>query len=135
LNRSTNKRITRNRKFLALVAASASVSLFPFGSANAIIVEDKTNSSGVPVIEPNLYTGLGNQSRFDSVVSFDLNVVSPTGVIGPTRTFGSGVLIAPGLVLTAAHVVDDMTSKGTVISKGVNAEAYPVDSGSAICSV
>jgi hypothetical protein len=115
-----DKIINHKGKIFSFIAA-AGLTFFAFNSANAIILEDNTNDSGVPILDPNLYTGLGNQARFDSVVSFNLNVVTAGDLVGPSRSFASGVLIAPDLVLTAAHVVDDMTSKGTVIAKGMNA--------------
>jgi hypothetical protein len=70
------------------------------------------------VLDP-LYTALGNQSRFDNVVSFNETFFnSVTGTQSPPTSFGSGVLISPNVVLTAAHVVD---SPAAVLATGQNA--------------
>jgi hypothetical protein len=66
-----DKIINHKGKIFSFIAA-AGLTFFAFNSANAIILEDNTNDSGVPILDPNLYTGLGNQARFDSVVSFNL---------------------------------------------------------------
>jgi hypothetical protein len=98
-----------------------SIILYWSAPAYAILGEDNINSvTGQPIIDPNLYTELGNQARFDDVVSFTMTDISATGVASAPTAFASGVLIAPNVILTSAHVVDGGKG-GFVVAKGQNA--------------